>query len=117
VTTKPAANARRRTVVDYGPDPADAHARGLFLDTVERVQGLLVPAVVGANGSPETSFLGTLTRAVQNFAGAGNPGATTVVYRNGGNATIHDAIVDGPQGDPARAVFAARLRRGKPVNA
>lgn len=103
----PAVNAQPALVTDYGPNPRNP-ARGLLDDLVHRVQGFLVPAVVNPPGDPMTSFYGYGPQ-VQVFTGAavGN----SVVYRNDGNADISSGVVEGPEGDPARRIFAARLAR------
>lgn len=107
----PAVNAQTRVVTDYGPDPADGRARGLIGDLVARMQGYLVPAVVGANGDPSTSFFG-YGPELQKFTGAAGAG-NGVVYTDGAYPDISSGIVEGPYGDPARRIFAARLKRGR----
>ena len=104
----PAPNARARVVVDYVPDPGP-QAAGLLRDTLDRVQGRLVAAVVGSDADPAGLFFG-YGPALQSFRGVASAGSTSVVYRNGGNAELASGVVDG---NPAAAVFAARLRRGR----
>lgn len=106
------ANATPRVVVDYGPDPADRFAGGVLRDVLARVQGFLVPAVVGGDTDPSNVFYG-YGPELQSFKGAGNRASTTVVYRDGGSPQLSSGIVEGPEGDPARRIFAARLRRGQ----
>jgi hypothetical protein len=107
----PAVNAQRRVITVYGDDPNAAPARGLLRDMLARVQGFLVPAVVGAKGDPGLSFTGYAV-APQRFEGAASV-ATPHTFRDGGSADISSGIVAGPMGDPARRMFAARLRRGR----
>lgn len=108
----PAVNARKRVIVDYGPDPAESWLRRLVCDTRDRVQGLFVRAYPAEDS--QTMFYG-YADAGQDFAGAANPGAVLTTYRDGGNADISSGIVEGPMGDPARRIFAARLRRGQVI--
>lgn len=106
-----AANARARVVVDYGPDPADRYARGLLADTLARVMGRLVHGYGADDFNPSTTYHGQDDRRLQNFAGAAHGGATSVVTRDGGHADMSSGIAEGPMGDPARRIFADRLRR------
>lgn len=105
-----AANETTRTVVDYGRDPAESHVRALARDTVDRVQGFLVRAWMGADTDPYTTFYG-YGPGIQDFSGSASPATTNVTYRDGGSADISSGVVEGPLGDPARRIFADRLRR------
>lgn len=108
------ANAHTRAVVDYGPDPNDARARGLFRDTLARVQGVLVAPWLGSDHDPSATYSG-YGPALQDFRGAASPATTGVTFRDGGNAELASGVVEGPAGDPARRMFADRLRRGRPM--
>ena len=108
-------NERRVCISDFDVDPSRAWADLLLEDTASRVQGLLVAPVIGADHDPEQTYGGAYARSPQSFRGAASPAATNVVYRNGGHPEISSGIVEGPMGDPARRMFAARLRRGKPA--
>lgn len=108
-----AANAQARQIVDYGPDPAEGWVRRLVADTSARIQGRLgQKAYVGADGDPETS-LGGYANSPQNFVGAGSRATSLATMRDGGYPTIASGIVEGPMGEPARRIFAARLARGR----
>lgn len=105
-----AANARVRPIVEYGPDPADSWVRRLTRDISERVQGFIGRVYPAEDQS--TMFYG-YADAGQDFAGmAGHVGASGT-FRDGGHADISSGITEGPMGDPARRMFAARMRRGQ----
>lgn len=103
------ANEQYRQVVDFGGDPGgETRVRGLFADLWARVQGAFVAPVVGMHGDPSVSFTGYGPQ-VQHFDGMG--GGAPVLQRDGGAAGIDSGVVEGPYGDPARRIFADRLRR------
>ena len=104
-----AINARPRTVVDYDTDPRNP-AMQVFRDVLLRLHGFLVPAVLGGDADPETMFFG-YGPELQDFKGAAAPGHNPVVYADPTGAEIGSAAVAGPSGDPARRIFADRLRR------
>ena len=106
-----AANGIRREVIDYGEDPI-APSRGLVADALARLHGWLVPAYAGGDVDPGGQFFG-YGPPLQNFRGAANPAATLVTYRDGDYAELSSAEVAGTMGDPARRIFADRLRRGR----
>ena len=106
------ANATARVVVDYGPDPAESWVRRFYADVSARLRGELVAPVLGSDADPERTYGGRLEGvSLQDFDGAASPATTNVAYRDGGHATIAEGIVEGPYGDPARRIFAERLRR------
>lgn len=110
------ANAVQRVIVDYGREPAESWVRRLYGDVSARLRGVLVAPVLGADADPERTYGGRLEGvSVQDFQGAANPASTNVAYRDGGHATIASGIVEGPYGDPARRIFADRLRRRSPL--
>lgn len=97
------------TVVEYGVERRNP-AAGIVRDAITRLHGFLVPVLHGADGMDETTFHG-YADTVQSFKGAASPAGNAITYRDGGSGEISDALVSGPMGDPARKVFAARLRR------
>jgi hypothetical protein len=106
------ANAVVVPVVDYGPDPADSWVRALTRDIMTRLQGRAgQPIYAGADGDPESS-LGGYALSPQSFLGAASRATTNVTGRDGAYPDIASGIVEGPMGDPARRIFAARLARG-----
>lgn len=106
-------NASPRVIVEYEGDPAESWARGLFTSLLDRLQGRLgQAAVVGFDGDPMTT-LGGYAKSPQSFIGAGTRATTNVVTRNGAYPTISSGVVEGPYGDPARRILAARLSRGQ----
>jgi len=102
------ANARTRPAVDFDADPNNPSA-GMVQETLMRLHGFLVPAVLGGDSDPERQFHGYGPQ-LQDFRGAASP-ASTGAIPNGGNAELSSAVVAGPMGDPARRIFADRLRR------
>lgn len=108
------ANAEQRAVVDFGRDPAESTVRRLMRDTATRVQGFLVAPWVGSDYDPSRVFYG-YGPALQDFRGAASPATTGVTFRDGGSADISSGVVEGPAGDPARRIFADRLRRRGPL--
>ncbi len=107
-------NETAQVIRDYGPDPNRRHAARLLHDTAMRVQGMLVRPWLGADDDPYLTFSG-YGPGLQDFVGAASPASTGVTFRDGGNAEISSGIVEGPMGDPARRIFADRLRRGRPM--
>ncbi len=106
-----AANAVTRPVTDYGPDPRSP-AAGAIHDGRMRLHGFLVRVVGVADDDPSATFGGAIEGELQQFTGA-VAGANPVTNRDGGHPEVSSAIVEGPMGDPARRIFAARLRRGR----
>lgn len=105
-----APNAVTRRVTDYGPDPRSP-AAGAIHDARVRLHGFLVRVVGVADADPAQTFNGAIPHELQQFNG--NAGANAVTNRDGGHPEISSALVEGPMGDPARRIFAARLRRGR----
>lgn len=104
------ANGRRRVVTDFGPDPANRPISALIGNVWARVNGRYSDAVLGSSFDPSRKLTGYADNP-QSYVGVASRGHTTNVYRDGGHATIASGIVSGPMGDPARRIFAARLRR------
>jgi hypothetical protein len=101
------ANERPHVVVDFGPDPNNP-AKGLVRDAFLRVWGFLVPVYAGGSLDRGSQFHG-VGPAMQDFVGAANPAATTIVNRDGEYPTISSGVT--ADGDPVRRMFAERLRR------
>lgn len=106
-------NEQPRTIVDYGRDPAESTVRRLVRDTLERAQGFLVAPWVGSDYDPSRVFYG-YGPELQNFRGAASRATSNVTYRAAA-ADISSGLVEGPLGDPARRIFADRLRRRGPM--
>jgi hypothetical protein len=105
------ANQQGGVVTEFGEDPnGRATARNLLTEIWFRVQGTRTHPYAPENGDPSITFNG-LGPPPQTFKGmaTGLGGATP--YRNGGSATIASGLVEGPLGDPARRIFASRMRR------
>jgi hypothetical protein len=108
------ANSYTAPVQEFGPDEfGEGLARGMFRDIWARVQARMGQAAwLGFDGDP-VSTLGGYAQSPQNFQGAASRATTLVVGRDGGYPTISSGITEGPTGDPARRIFAARLQRGR----
>jgi hypothetical protein len=95
-------------VAVFGPDPNNP-AAGIVHDAWLRLNGFLVAVVGGGNTDPSSHYHGDLGRPLQDFTGAAAAIGTGSLYRTSptiaqdGNTVIED---------PARAMLAARLRRG-----
>lgn len=102
-----AINARRVTVVEYGPDPRQW---GFF----RRLSGVLQRAQMGREGTrvldPVVTFHGTVDSG-QRFTGLAPLGASTAVVAT--TSDIGDERSAGLFDDTASRIFAERLRRGK----
>lgn len=103
-----ARNAVRQVVVDFVGDPFGARTALAFggWDTRAK-QGTLSQAIVGEHGDPTISFGGVIAQPVQHFTGAAG---NRLQYRDGEN-TIDKNLSDEALMDPARRIFADRLRR------
>ena len=103
------ANQYSAPVAEFGPDPRERVAGGLFAEIWARVQGLRTHPYAPADKDPSTTFNG-YAQAPQNFQ-VQIPLGSGIPYRDGGSATIDSGLVEGPMGDPARRIFAQRLAR------
>lgn len=103
------ANAVRRTVIDYGVDPHNP-SQGIAHDLMLRLGAFLVPVVGGGDTDSAQQFHGVGPQ-LQDFTGAAGNVGNSVLYTNGGNAEISSAGPAGVTSDPARRIFADRLRR------
>jgi hypothetical protein len=104
------ANGQRRAIVDYGADPRDGYSASLFSTIWNTVQSKFTAPYRPADDDPSTVFTG-LHAPVQAFMGANFLAANHVQYANGQYPTIDTGLIEGPMGDPARRIFADRLRR------
>ena len=94
-------------VTDYDPDPRNPAVQ-IARDALLRLHGFLVPAMVGGDVDPGLQFYG-YGPPMQDFNGAAVAGAVPPAAQ--GNAELSGALTAGPMGDPARRIFADRLRR------
>lgn len=108
------ANSYIAPVQEFGEDQLGAGLfRGMWRDIWARVQGHAGQAYYGgADGDPERTF-GGVGNSPQSFVGVAMGVRTQAVTNNGAYPTIASGIVEGPMGDPARRIFAARLQRGR----
>lgn len=104
------ANAQRRAIVDYGADPRERFSGSLFGRLWNTAQSRYTASYRPADDDPSAVFTG-LHQPVQAFMGADFLAANPVQYQNGGHPTIDTGLIEGPMGDPARRIFADRLRR------
>jgi hypothetical protein len=105
------ANQYRAPVSEFGADPRDS----IFLRLAGRlwntVQSQYTAPYRPADDDPNGMAFTGLAKPVQAFMGADFLAANAVQYNNGGFPTIDTGLIEGPMGDPARRIFADRLRR------
>jgi hypothetical protein len=105
------ANERRAPITEYGADPRDGRFQSLMGRLWNTVQSRYTAPYLPADDDPNGRVFTGLHTPVQAFMGAdflpGNP----VQYANGAFPTIDTGLIEGPMGDPARKIFADRLRR------
>jgi hypothetical protein len=105
------ANERRAAVTEFGADPRD----GTFLALAGRlwntVQAKYTAPYRPADDDPNGMVFTGLHTPVQAFMGADFLAANPVQYNNGAYPTIDTGLIEGPMGDPARRIFADRMRR------
>lgn len=104
------ANQFTRPTAEFGEGPDARQGRGLLADLWSRVQGARTHPYGAEKSDPSITWNGYAENP-QDFAGLNAPLGGGVPFRNGGNATIDTGLVEGPLGDPARRIFAARLKR------
>lgn len=104
------ANQYRAPVSEFGADPRDGATLSLIGRLWNTVQGHYTAGYRPADDDPTTVFTGLHT-PVQAFMGADFLAANHIQYNNGGFPTIDTGLIEGPMGDPARRIFAARMRR------
>lgn len=107
------ANEQPRAVVDYGADPRERFASSLFSMLWTTVQSRWTAPYRPADDNPNGGTFTGLHQPVQAFMGADFLAANPVQYTNGGYPMIDTGLIEGPMGDPARRIFADRLRRRK----
>lgn len=104
------ANQVRAAVTNFGIGPDARQGLGLVRDLWSRVQGARTHPYGPEKSDPSITWNG-VAQSPQDFAGFNVPLGGGVPYRNGGSATISSGLVEGPMGDPARRIFAQRLKR------
>lgn len=104
------ANERPRVVVDYDADPNDRYASSLLSTLWRTVQSRFTAPYLPADDDPSRTFTGYVANT-QGFMGAAFLAGNPVQYTDGGYPTIDTGLIEGPMGDPARRIFADRLRR------
>lgn len=104
------ANQELRVDSLFGVGPDARPARHLFTELWTRVQGFRTHPYGPAKSDPSITWNGVAARP-QTFHGFTAPMGGSVPYRDGGSATISSGLVEGPMGDPARRIFAQRLKR------
>jgi hypothetical protein len=105
------ANERKTPVTEYGPDPSNTRFLGLFGRLWNTAQSHYTAPYRPADDDPNGGVFTGLHRPVQAFMGADFLAANHVQYVNGAYPTIDTGLIEGPMGDPARRIFADRLRR------
>jgi hypothetical protein len=103
------ANQFIRPAAEFGVGPDAAQGLGLFREIWSRIQGARTHPYGPEKSDPSITFNG-YAASPQAFEGFNAQGGA-IPYRNGGNATLATGLVEGPLGDPARRIFAARLKR------
>lgn len=104
------ANQVRQAISNFGVGPDARQGLGLVADLWARVQGARTHPYAPEKSDPSITWNGYAQNA-QDFTGFNLPLGGGVPYRNGGSATISSGLVEGPMGDPARRIFAQRLKR------
>jgi hypothetical protein len=104
------ANQVVQAVSNFGIGPDARQGLGLVRDLWQRVQGARTHPYAAEKSDPSITWNG-YAQNPQDFTGFNVPLGGGVPYRNGGSATIASGLVEGPMGDPARRIFAARLKR------
>lgn len=105
------ANQRQAVVSEFVDDPRDGLFQGLFGRLWNTVQSHYTAPYRPADDDPNGMSFTGLARPVQAFMGADFLAANPVQYTNGAYPTIDTGLIEGPMGDPARRIFADRLRR------
>lgn len=105
------ANERRAVVTEYGDDPRDGVFQSLIGRLWNTVQSQYTAPYRPADDDPNGMSFTGLHKPVQAFMGADFLAGNPVQYANGAFPTIDTGLIEGPMGDPARKIFADRLRR------
>lgn len=104
------ANQRARADSVFGIGPDARQGLGLLADLWARVQGARTHPYGAEKADPSITWNG-YAQTAQEFRGLNNAPGGSTPYRNGGSATIASGLIEGPLGDPARRIFAQRLKR------
>lgn len=104
------ANQFTQPTAEFGEGPDSAQGRGILRELWTRVQGARTHPYGPEKSDPSITWNGYAENP-QTFAGLNQPLGGGVPFRDGGFATIDTGLVEGPMGDPARRIFAARLKR------
>jgi hypothetical protein len=105
------ANQRQAVVTEFADDPRDGLFASLFGRLWNTVQSRYTAPYLPADDDPNGNSFTGLAAPVQAFMGADFLAANHVTYTDGGYPTIDTGLIEGPMGDPARRIFADRLRR------
>jgi hypothetical protein len=104
------ANQYQRLDAGFGVGPDARQGLSLVALLWERVQGFRTHPYAPEKSDPSITWNG-VAAAPQDFTGLQFSLGGGAPYRDGGSATIDTGLVEGPMGDPARRIFAARLAR------
>jgi hypothetical protein len=105
-------NQRTRAITDFEGDPTFAGRAGSLFTTLWRTaQSCYTAPYRPADDDPNGGVFTGTTAAVQAFTGSAFLAANPVTYSDGGYPAIDTGLIEGPMGDPARRIFAARLAR------
>lgn len=105
------ANQYRAGITEYGADPRDGVFQSLMGRLWNTVQSHYTAPYRPADDDPNGMVFTGLHTPVQAFMGADFLAGNPVQYANGAFPTIDTGLIEGPMGDPARKIFADRLRR------
>lgn len=105
------ANQRAAVVSEFVDDPRDRQFQNLFGRLWNVVQSKYTAPYRPADDDPNGVVFTGLHQPVQAFMGADFLAANSIQYNDGGFPTIDTGLIEGPMGDPARRIFADRLRR------
>ncbi len=112
MSRRDAANAVTRTVTDYGVDTRAVSIIGALTGEIgARLAGHGGAVFVGDKGDPTQRFDGYVAGAQQHFTGAAAHVGTGSTFRDAQGRTIETSFPDSTITDPARRMFADRLRR------
>ena len=104
------ANQRQAVVTEFGIGPDARQGLGLVREIWSRIQGARTHPYGPEKSDPSITWNG-YAESPQDFRGFNVPMGGGTPYRDGGSATISSGLIEGPMGDPARRIFAARLKR------
>jgi len=104
------ANQIVQAISNFGVGPDARQGLGIVRDIWTRVQGFRTHPYGPEKSDPSITWNG-YAQSPQDFTGFNMPMSGGVPYRDGDYATITSGLVEGPMGDPARRIFAQRLKR------